>query len=148
MSEFHDGVDLPRQPAHAFDSARENLKRCRPLSQFVAHQQPPGRQTFSFLEQRQRLQQVIGRRRAVAFGNPLEKHQRPFGSLIQKGCGGGECQDARIAGTSANRRFGQFQEPGVTLRIVEISREPLNPKACIARRFERKQRELWRSTHE
>ena len=90
------------------------------LGQLMAHQQRSGRQALSFLEQRQRLQQVIGRRRAVAFGNPLEKHERSIGSLIQKSRGGGERQDTRISGASANRRFGEFQEPGVALRIVKI----------------------------
>jgi hypothetical protein len=91
---------------------------------------------------------VIGRRRVVAFGNPLEKHQRSFGALIQKSRGGGERQDSRIAGASTNRRLGQFQEPGAALRIVEIPRQPLNPDACIACRFEGKERDLQRSTHE
>ena len=55
LSLIHDRFELLRQPAQAFDSARENLKRCRPLGQLMAHQQPPSRQTLSFLEQRQRL---------------------------------------------------------------------------------------------
>ena len=114
----------------------------------MVYQKPAGRQAFSLLEQRQRLQQVIGPRRAVAFGNPLEKRERSIGPLIQKGRGGGERKDTRIAGASANRRLGQFQEPGVSLRIVEIPQEPLNPKACVARRFDGKERELRRSTHE
>ena len=96
---------------------------------------PRAAKRFPVLEQRQRLQQMIGRRRAIALGNPLEKNQCPFGSLIQKRRGGSEREDGRIARTSANRQLGQLQEPGVALRIVESPRQPLNPNICIARSF-------------
>ena len=62
----------------------------------MAHQQPAGRQTLSFLRQSQRLQQMIGRRRAEALGNPFEKHPRSFGARVQKRRGGGEREGARV----------------------------------------------------
>ena len=113
----------------------------------MAFQQLPRRDPPVVLEQRQRVQQVKGRRRLVALGNPLEERQRALGALVENGRRGGEREDDRMAGTGLDRRFCKRQESGVAICVLEGRHQPVRPGIGVVRQIEGKDRLARRGAH-
>jgi hypothetical protein len=133
---LHDRVDLLHQPVSVAPPAGESMDRGRPFGQPVLFQQSPRGHPFVELKQRQCVQQAIGLRRVVTLGYPLEKHQCPLGTVLQKSCRGGKHENDRVVRMGADCRFGKREETGVPSRLVEGLGEPHRARISVLRRVE------------